>query len=673
MMRKERVLFKAATCFGSLRGMPCKRWTPRAANGSRLAVVLSAVLFAVLATGAQASLEMIDLGTLGGNVSEAFSVSPDGKVTGLSFNADDEEHAFLWTEAGGTVQIGPPGIPCYAISVNDSGQVAGTTMGKSGLYHAFLWTEAGGMVYLGILGTNWSVARAANVLGQVVGESSSSGGSLWYAWSWTRSGGMINLGFGTAHAVNDNGQVVGQDGVKHAFSWTEAGGMVNLGEGFAQAVNNNGQVVGLTTASLGEYQAFSWTQSEGRILLGTLGGRYAWANAVNDSGQVVGTSETADGSTHAFSWTKDGGMIDLGTLGGKNSNVGWWDISFAARAVNAGGQVVGWSETVDGETHAFSWTKEGGMVDLGTLGGTESGAYAVNDRGDIVGYGSTIDGFHHAVLWKVRPLVIYPSSLNCGKVVKGASSDKTINLRNVGTVPLMLADIALPASPFKIAGGTCSVPQTLATGESCTVVIRFSPTELGLATTAVKVTSTDPGEPSVKVRLSGQGVLLLVTPDEGTLGDEITITGSGFGVSKGKLVIGGVGPKITKWSENEIRGTLNKVPLPDMASDVIVQPKTKGSPPILEPAAFTARGPRITGVDQVIAVPGNTMIIFGNLFLESKGKVTLERDGEEKSCKVVTWTTDQIRWRVPKMEPGEATLRVSNKAGSSTWILQVGQ
>ena len=56
------------------------------------------------------------------------------------------------------------------------------------------------------------------------------------------------------------------------------------------------------------------------------------ANAVSDTGQVVGSYTTAGGQTHAFSWTRNGGFVDLGTLGGSHSE---------AWGVNNAGQVVG--------------------------------------------------------------------------------------------------------------------------------------------------------------------------------------------------------------------------------------------------------------------------------------------------------------------------------------------
>ena len=95
---------------------------------------------------------------------------------------------------------------------------------------------------------------------------------------------------------------------------------------------------------------------------------------------MAGTSSTAgDAAIHAFLWTADQGMVDLGTLGGPAS---------VATAVNASGQVVGYgmADPNDiGITHAFSWTAVGGMVDLGTLLHGFSFARNVNNSGQVVG------------------------------------------------------------------------------------------------------------------------------------------------------------------------------------------------------------------------------------------------------------------------------------------------
>src|SRR2546423_5908300 len=74
-------------------------------------------------------------------------------------------------------------------------------------------------------------------------------------------------------------------------------------------------------------------------------------------------------------------VADLGTLGGTHSG---------ATAINDQGEVAGSAWLADDSAgHAFSWTKGGGMVDLGTLGGTASDGNAINAGGDVVGVSYT--------------------------------------------------------------------------------------------------------------------------------------------------------------------------------------------------------------------------------------------------------------------------------------------
>jgi probable HAF family extracellular repeat protein len=88
-----------------------------------------------------------------------------------------------------------------------------------------------------------------------------------------------------------------------------------------------------------------------------------------------------------MSWTRAGGMVDLGTLGGQAS---------VALAANDKGQVVGRADLPGGtETHAFAWTSREGMVDLNTrLRGAPAGlvlyqADGINDNGAIVAESNT--------------------------------------------------------------------------------------------------------------------------------------------------------------------------------------------------------------------------------------------------------------------------------------------
>jgi probable HAF family extracellular repeat protein len=129
--------------------------------------------------------------------------------------------------------------------------------------------------------------------------------------------------------------------------------------------------------------------------LGAIGGGASHALFVNDRGQVTGTT----GGGGAFLWSAEDGMRDLGSLGGGGTT---------PSAIGPTGQIVGVSVLLDPEdplarsdTHAFSWTKRGGMVDLGTLpGGSQSAAHAVSANGLVAGASTTgIPGEWRPVLW----------------------------------------------------------------------------------------------------------------------------------------------------------------------------------------------------------------------------------------------------------------------------------
>lgn len=153
-------------------------------------------------------------------------------------------------------------------------------------------------------------------------------------------------------------------------------------------INSNCDILILTTLRpASRHHSYVWSAGD-LVDIGSLGGtgregrqlgpgRFliagTYAHAINDRGQVVGVSETPDAGNHAFLW-QDGKMTDLGTLGGTFS--GAWDI-------NNAGQVVGWAENAKGERRAFLWEAEHGMQELGTPG-LESRATAINDSGQIL-------------------------------------------------------------------------------------------------------------------------------------------------------------------------------------------------------------------------------------------------------------------------------------------------
>ncbi|MGD2153953.1 MAG: hypothetical protein PVG79_11855 [Gemmatimonadales bacterium] len=118
------------------------------------------------------------------------------------------------------------------------------------------------------------------------------------------------------------------------------------------------------------FQLIGVAQDYEPIDLGTLGGDQSWAYDINRHGQVVGWSETADGDLHAFLWEK-GKITDLSP--GKPDA--------RAKAINDRGQVVGQSGS-PGNTVPVLW-ENGEMTVLGTQVGGVS-ALDINNRGQVV-------------------------------------------------------------------------------------------------------------------------------------------------------------------------------------------------------------------------------------------------------------------------------------------------
>lgn len=176
--------------------------------------------------------------------------------------------------------------------------------------------------------------------------------------------------------------------------------------------------------------------------LGNLGGTFNAsafgvgnaALSVNNKGQVVGVSAIA-GSTHghAFLWTWETGMQDLGTLPGDVMSAGLW--------INNRGEIIGNSISPPGppmgNPRPFLWAN-GKMLDLTTLVPANSPlqlltASSINDRGEITGFGVTSNGEVHGLLSTPSNPLSSPTTTAVVTPLNLTTSDSSIVLDGSGS------------------------------------------------------------------------------------------------------------------------------------------------------------------------------------------------------------------------------------------------
>ncbi|MBV9769956.1 MAG: hypothetical protein JOZ32_10320 [Bryobacterales bacterium] len=300
--------------------------------------------------------------------------------------------------------VGPSPGP---LVITNDGLIA-TSVAVSNAWHAaisFLGKTQIDLAKAGGLGGPNSGALGVTELGEAAGEAETA-----------ESNSEDFCGFGTQQVC---AAFIWQNGVMRELSMLSENGVAGRNAG-AKGINIWGQVAGSaenTTpdstcppydpASL-QYQTYQfkpviWTNGQIRQLptSGIDANRNAFNDPdgvvfrINDSGQAVGATGNCAGFTlsylhglHATLW-QNGSVIDLGNLGGIAAPppaTGLGTIGNFAYYVNNGGHVVGTSGTKDGSFHAFFWSPETLIRDLGTISGdVASVGLSISDLGEIGG------------------------------------------------------------------------------------------------------------------------------------------------------------------------------------------------------------------------------------------------------------------------------------------------
>ena len=285
--------------------------------------------------------QILDLGTLGGNESYANAINDHGQVVGFALNGTPDPfsmfdfgisgsaggtqtRAFLWDEKNRMQDLGTlGGDDSEAVLINKQGQIAGFSYTNSSpnsttgipTIDPFLLRN-GKMLDLGTLGGSVGFPNGLNNRAQVVGQSNLTGDLIFHPFLWTNPGPMQDLGTfggsnGFAIGINDVGKVIGQADLSrdqgfHAFVW-QNGSMADLGTlksdrfSAAQGINSHGQIVGKSCRDQCDYhlneRAVLWEGGSIINLNDAIPPHSALklniAFAINDRGEIVGVGSAS--------------------------------------------------------------------------------------------------------------------------------------------------------------------------------------------------------------------------------------------------------------------------------------------------------------------------------------------------------------------------------------------
>jgi probable HAF family extracellular repeat protein len=484
-----------------------------------------AFLFAVLILLSSASADiryhLTDIGTFGGDWSQALGINNKGQVVGSAARPDGIRRPFLFSD-GNLFDLGSSfgdnGRGLAAV-INERGQAGGQTqvgVESWGPHYRAAYYENGTVEDIGDFGGWNSFTSGINARGYTVGTAQSKGaGGPYHAFLY--DGKSLNdltpnaLSFAIAEDINDSGHIVGSYSVvtytntNRAFVLDESG-MHELGTfgaigSAALGINELGQIVGAIQYTSSSSAPFLYEKGVMRLIPFTA--TSGKAEGINNSGQIVGSTGMYGGQPPVAAFLYDGrNTTDLISV--VESGAGLFLQS--AHSINDLGEIASYGQ-INGQTHGFRLTPTQWKYDSDGLWSDPA-----NWLPSTVPDSLTANANFLAMTTAPRTITLDSSH-----------SMRTLNFRNknsytivaTNNAALTLGDINNPAQISVIEGNhTIAAPLTLAGSTILNITDTNSLTITGPFSIAANTPATKSGDGTIEIsgpQSHSPGASLLIT------------------------------------------------------------------------------------------------------------------------------------------------------------------
>ena len=492
------------------------------------------------ASSAVTSFDAPGAGTSAMEGTAAFCINASGEIAGIYSNQVGVFHGFVRAADGtftsfdapdagtvatqGTIPVGT--IPA---GIDTTGDVVGAYIDANGAYHGFMRAANGTITQFDAPGASASAHRGTAALsindsGVIVGfytTGTEVTNSAYHGFMRAADGTITTIDAPNAGSSEENGWKPGTHAISINASGEIAGSYVDSN------MNGHGFVLS-TSGTFTEFDAPNAgtnTAQHGGGLYGTI------PLSIDAAGDVAGTYTDTNYVHHGFLRAANGTITVFDPPGAGANPSASLQGTLPFSMDPGGNYIVGGYTDSTGMLHGFERAANGTFTSFDAPGAAAvfpyvpgTGATAVNASGTVAGVYIDANEVAHGFFYVTTTINISPgeSEFFGTQLLATPSAARTVTLTNSGGSAVTISSIAVAGAnsgDFGVSDNCPISPNTLASGDNCTLQATFTPQAAGPRKSSISI-SDNAGSGVQTIYLTGVGTAISTAPSSLTFGSQ---------------------------------------------------------------------------------------------------------------------------------------------------------